>query len=112
MNDSRWSLGEVGYVDRMPPLSIASLNHEQRQVAEELTSGPRGGVKGPFIPLLRAPKLVDRLRKVGEYLRFGSSLQQRITEFVMLVGAREWSNQFEWAVHVPLALKHGVKQQT
>lgn len=99
------------YVDRMPPLPMSSLNEEQRKLAEELANGPRGGVKGPFIALLRSPDLVDRLGKVGEYLRFGSSLQPRISEFVMLIVSREWTNQFEWAVHAPLALKNGIKQE-
>jgi 4-carboxymuconolactone decarboxylase len=103
-------VGEVAYADRMPPLARGSLNEKQRKVAEELINGPRGGVKGPFIPLLRSPELVDRLGKVGEYLRFGSSLQPKISEFVMLVVSREWTNQFEWAVHAPLALKNGLKQ--
>lgn len=98
-------------MDRMPPLAISALNERQRQVADELIKGPRGGVKGPFIPLLRSPELVERLGKVGEYLRFGSSLQPRISELVMLVVAREWTNQFEWAVHVPLALKNGIRQE-
>jgi 4-carboxymuconolactone decarboxylase len=98
-------------MDRMPPLAISALNEKQRKVADELINGPRGGVKGPFIPLLRSPELVERLGKVGEYLRFGSSLQPRISELVMLVVAREWTNQFEWAVHVPLALKSGIRQE-
>lgn len=110
MSNGQWVVGEVSYVDRMPMLPAGSLSEKQRKVAEELTSGPRGGVKGPFIPLLRSPELVDRLGKVGEYLRFGSTLQPRISEFVMLIVAREWTNQFEWAVHVPLALKSGIRQ--
>src|SRR5262245_18042465 len=111
MSNSRWIVGQVGYIDRMPPLPASALNENQRRVAEELTKGPRGGVKGPFVPLLRSPGLVDRLGKVGEYLRFGSSLRPGISEFVMLIVAREWTNQFEWAVHAPLALKNGIKQE-
>jgi 4-carboxymuconolactone decarboxylase len=111
MGDKKWIVGEVAYVDRMPPLPMDSLDEKQRKVADELIRGPRGGVKGPFIPLLRSPELVDRLGKVGEYLRFDSSLEARISEFVMLVVSREWTNQFEWAVHAPLALKNGVKQE-
>lgn len=99
------------YADRMPPLPMDSLNEKQRRVAEELINGPRGGVKGPFIPLLRSPELVERLGKVGEYLRFGSSLEARISEFVMLIVSREWTNQFEWAVHNPVALKNGIRQE-
>ena len=98
--------------DRMPPLAAEAMNERQRQVAKELTEGPRGGVTGPFIPLLRAPELVDRVGKVGEYLRFGSSLAPRVSEFAMVLVSREWTNPFEWSVHVPLALKNGVKQST
>jgi 4-carboxymuconolactone decarboxylase len=111
MTNNRWVLGEVAYADRMPPLAMDSMNEKQRQVAEVLVNGPRGGVRGPFIPLLRSPDLVDRLAKVGEYLRFASSLQPKISEFVMLIVSREWTNQFEWAVHAPLALKNGISQE-
>ena len=101
----------MSHVDRMPPLERAAMNEAQRKVADELAAGPRGGVKGPFIPLLRSPELMDRLQKVGEYLRFQSSLDPRIGEFAMLVVSRQWTQQFEWAVHVPLALKAGVNAQ-
>jgi len=111
MGDKKWIVGQVTYMDRMPPLPMDSLNKKQRTVAEDLIKGPRRGVKGPFIPLLRSPELVDRLGKVGEYLRFGSSLEARISEFVMLIVSREWTNQFEWAVHLPLTLKNGVNQE-
>lgn len=98
--------------DRMPPLERANMTDAQKIASDALTAGPRGGVKGPFIPLLRSPELMDRLQKVGEYLRFNSSLEPRINEFLMCVVSREWTQQFEWAVHVPLALKAGVRQET
>jgi 4-carboxymuconolactone decarboxylase len=96
----------------MPPLDPAAMNEAQRKAAEELAAGPRGGVKGPFIALLRSPELMERLQKVGEYLRFRNSLEPRVSEFIMLVVARQWTQQFEWFVHVPLALKAGVKPET
>src|SRR4051794_8507214 len=108
MTETRWTIGELGYVDRLPPLPSEALDDRQRDVADALTKGPRGGVKGPFVPILRSPELVDRLGRVGEYLRFGSSLPARVSEFVMLLVAREWTNQFEWAVHAPLARNHGI----
>ena len=98
--------------DRMPPLDPARMNEAQKKAAHDLTAGPRGGVKGPFIPLLRSPELMDRLQKVGEYLRFKSALEPRINEFLVCVVSRDWTQQFEWFVHVPLALKAGVKQET
>lgn len=99
------------HVERMPPIASGAMTEAQRQAAEALAAGPRGGVKGPFIALLRSPELLDRLQQVGEYLRFRSSLEPRISEFLMLIVSRQWTQQFEWAVHVPLALKAGVAPQ-
>jgi 4-carboxymuconolactone decarboxylase len=96
----------------MPPLAADSMTEAQRKAAEEMIAGPRKGVKGPFVPLLRSPELMDRLQKVGEYLRFQSSLEQRISEFIMLVVSREWTQQFEWFVHVPLGRKAGIAEST
>jgi 4-carboxymuconolactone decarboxylase len=95
-------------MERMPPLSPDAMNAAQRKAADELTAGPRGGVKGPFVPLLRSPELMDRLQKVGDYLRFHSSLEPRIGELVMLIVSREWSQQFEWFIHVPLGRAAGL----
>ena len=64
------------------------------------------------MPLLRSPELMARLQKVGEYLRFQSALEQRISEFIMLVVSREWTQHFEWKTHVPLGLKAGIAQDT
>lgn len=98
--------------DRLPLPASEDMTAAQRVAAEQLLAGPRKGIKGPFIPLLRSPELLMRLGKVGEYLRFDSALPPRIAEFATLVVARTWSQQFEWATHVPLALKAGTEQAT
>jgi 4-carboxymuconolactone decarboxylase len=98
--------------DRMPPLADSAMDEIQRAAAAELIAGPRKGVKGPFIPLLRSPELMTRLQKVGEYLRFDSSLAPRVSEFATLVVSRAWTQQFEWFVHVPLAREAGTPQRT
>jgi 4-carboxymuconolactone decarboxylase len=94
----------------MPLLDPSQMTPAQRAAADELIAGPRKGVKGPFIALLRSPELMARLGRVGEFLRFQSSLSPRASEFATLIVAREWSQQFEWFVHVPLALKAGTSQ--
>lgn len=98
--------------DRMPPLALDAMDDAQREAAQALIAGPRKAVKGPFIPLLRSPALMDRVQRVGEYLRFDSSLPTRVSEFAMLLVARHWTQQFEWCVHVPLALKAGTAEDT
>ena len=112
MSDSQWSAGEVTFEVRMPPLPAERMTAAQQAAAEALLAGPRKGVKGPFIPLLRSPVLMDRLQRVGEYLRFESALESRISEFVMLVVAREWTQHFEWGVHVPLGRDAGIAPDT
>jgi 4-carboxymuconolactone decarboxylase len=97
--------------DRMPPLSSEQMSEAQRQAAAELAAGPRARVAGPFIPLLRSPEFMSRLQKTGEYLRFHSALGARLNEFVILITARRWTQQFEWFAHYPIALKAGVKAE-
>lgn len=97
--------------ERMPALPMDAMDDAQKAAAQELINGPRGAVFGPFIPLMRSPELLNRLQKVGEYLRYQSSLETRINEFVMLIVSRQWTQQFEWCMHYPLALKAGMKQE-
>ena len=46
------------YPDRLPPLTHDAMDAAQQAAADELTAGPRKGVKGPFIALLRSPELL------------------------------------------------------
>ena len=96
--------------DRLPPIPEAQLTAEQRAAAAELTAGPRGKLVGPFVPLLRSPALMARVQKVGEFLRFESSLPENVKELAILVVARLWGQGFEWSFHLPLALKAGVSR--
>jgi 4-carboxymuconolactone decarboxylase len=98
--------------ERMPAIPRDQMDDAQRAAADELVAGPRRGVKGPFIPLLRSPQLMARLQKVGEYLRFESALSRRVNELVTLVVSRAWTQQFEWATHVPLATAAGTAAHT
>ena len=98
--------------ERMPPLAPAGMNEAQRKAAAELIAGPRKGVVGPFIALMRSPALMDRLGRVGEYLRFENALAPRLVEFAILLTARHVTNQFEWILHHPLAIKAGVSRET
>ena len=105
-------LSRAERADRLPPLPDDQMDAAQRAAAAGLVAGPRKGVKGPFVPLLRSPELMSRLQRVGEYLRFESALPARIAEFATLVVSRQWTQHFEWGVHVPLALAAGTPPST
>ncbi|MDR3520376.1 MAG: carboxymuconolactone decarboxylase family protein [Acidocella sp.] len=98
--------------DRLPPLPDAYLTPAQRDAKAEIINGPRGVFEGPFIPLLRSPDLMNRLEKVGEYLRFGSVLPPTIRELAILMVARAYHQQTEWAIHHPIAHKTGLAPDT
>ena len=95
---------------RLKPLAEADMSEAQRKAARELSSGPRGKINphGPNFALLRSPALMERTQKVGEYLRYETSIPARLNEFAILVTARAWNAQMEWVAHSELALKAGV----
>jgi 4-carboxymuconolactone decarboxylase len=97
-----------GATERLPMPAMSSLDEAQRAAAQALIDGPRKGVHGPFLPLLRSPVLLERVAKVGEFLRFEGVLDPRLRELATCVVARRVSNRFEWAMHAPLAVKAGV----
>lgn len=94
---------------RMPPIPEAEMNDQQRKVTADMVAGPRGGLIGPFVPLLRSPDFMDRLQKTGEYLRYKSAFEPRLSELAILITARHWSQNFEWYAHRPIAEKAGLR---
>src|SRR4051812_38188805 len=99
------------------------MTPEQRAVADAIRTGPRASVgspatapgatslSSPFNVWNRRPELADRLQKVGEYIRFRSSLPARLNEFAILVTARRWDSQYEWFAHHRLAMAGGLAPQ-
>jgi 4-carboxymuconolactone decarboxylase len=98
--------------DRMPEIPAAKLTDAQKKAVEEFVAGRGTPVLGPFIPMLRSPEVMLRAKAMGDYLRFKSVLPPKLSEFVILITAREWTQQFEWGVHSGIALKAGVSPET
>lgn len=98
--------------DRLPPIPPASWTDEQRRYAQEIIDGPRGALISPFVPLLRSPELMSHAARLGEYLRYRSAIGLRLSEFAILVTARHWSQQVEWAIHAPIAAREGIAAET
>lgn len=96
---------------RLTPLTPETMDGEQRRVHDDIVGGPRGGVRGPFQAWLRSPTLADRAQKLGEYCRYNSALEPRLSELAILYTARQWAAQFEWYAHEPMARKAGLGQE-
>ncbi len=98
--------------DRLPPIPEQAWSEAQRRVAGAIIAGPRGGLISPFVPMLRSPELTEHAQRMGEYLRYRSMLGLRLSELAILVTARKWSQQVEWAIHAPIALREGLSTET
>jgi 4-carboxymuconolactone decarboxylase len=94
--------------ERFAEIPLEKMTPAQRTVADAIMSGPRKGMSGPFNAWLRSPELADRLQKVGEYVRFNSSLDKRLNEMAIIMTAQYWGSQYEWFAHAPLAIKAGL----
>ena len=102
---------EVIPPDRLPPIAAAQLTPAQREAVDAFKVARGVEISGPFYPLLRSPELMTRTRAMGDYLRYKSALPPRLSEVVILLTAREWTKQYEWTAHDPIALKAGVKRE-
>jgi 4-carboxymuconolactone decarboxylase len=96
--------------DRLPLIPQSQWNPAQQVCADEIIRGPRGGLIEPFIPLLRSPELCTHAQRMGEYLRYRSVIGMRLSELAILVTARHWSQEVEWAIHAPIAIREGISE--
>lgn len=100
---------------RLPQLTEEGLNDAQRALLQAMRAGPRGDrvkLGGPFGVYMHAPEYGGLQQELGAFVRFGSSLPPRLSEFAILCTARLWRAQYEWHAHAPIAEAAGVKAQT
>jgi 4-carboxymuconolactone decarboxylase len=93
---------------RFPLLTEATMTPRQRESYQAIVSGPRKGASGPFNALLQSPEVADRVQRVGEYIRFQSSIPAAVNELAILITGRFWGAQFEFWAHSRLARAAGL----
>jgi 4-carboxymuconolactone decarboxylase len=120
-------------MSRIDAMSPDRLSAQQRELYDAILGGRRGqaaaaagaattpagsglldgsgALVGPFNAWLLSPVIGDRIQRLGEAIRFGSTLPQNVLEVAILVEAREWRAEFEWWAHVRLARRAGVKAE-
>ena len=98
---------------RIPLVTEASMTDDQRRVYEAMKSGPRKSAPvGPLAAAMHRPDLAEKWSDLGLVLRFNSSLEPRLREFVILLTGRYWDCQFEWFSHEGEARKAGLSDAT
>ena len=97
---------------RLTPPDPARLSADQKRVHDAILAGPRGVVQGPLAVWLHRPGLADRAQALGQYCRYDSSLEKRLSELAILTTARIWGAEFEWWAHETPALEAGLAAAT
>ena len=72
---------------------------------------PGGGLAGPFNAFLYAPALGGKLAQLGATLRYGTSVDRRLTEVAIITVGARWKAEFEWWAHARMAARHGVPEE-
>ena len=97
--------------DRLPTVKAEKYTEEQKKAADDFMAARKVPVFGPFEPLMHSPQVMSQARAAGDYLRYNSAIGNTLSELVILITAREWTQDFEWYVHQPIALKAGIKPE-
>ncbi|NBB53129.1 carboxymuconolactone decarboxylase family protein [Rhizobium sp. CRIBSB] len=84
------------------------LTPEQKAIYDTVINGRRGKMVGPLRAALHSPELADRWSRFGEHLRYNTSLTTVQSELAILVVARHWSSDTEWAIHADIARAVGL----
>ena len=95
----------------MPRLRVPTpdeMTGGQRFVYDATIAGRRGKAPANVMVWLQSPELASRAQFLGEFVRYDTTLTPRLSELAILIVARHWTSQYEWAVHSAEAAKAGV----
>jgi 4-carboxymuconolactone decarboxylase len=96
--------------NRLPEITPEKFNAAQKAAVEQM-KGPFP-VGGPFAAMLRDPKFDVLAYQMATYYRNESVLGVKLTEMVIMLVARDWTQQFEWEAHYTRATQAGLKVDT
>src|ERR1700761_7048864 len=97
--------------NRLPTFDVNHATSEQKAVLDEILSGPRGNLNGPFLGWIHSPELAQHAQRLGAFCRYRTGFPLRLSELAILVTAARWQSQAEWFIHYPIALEAGVREQ-
>ena len=93
---------------RFKQLVLEELTPEQRPLGDAIMKVSSIGIIGPYNLMLRSPKLGQLMYDLLFYLRWNSTLSNRLTEMAILVIGRQWTSNVEWYSHEPIARRAGL----
>ncbi|MCA0206211.1 carboxymuconolactone decarboxylase family protein [Pararhodobacter sp.] len=87
------------------------MDEAQRRVFDMIVRGRRGVLVGPLRAALHNPQLAERWSQLGETLRFDTRLDPKHSELAVLLTARRWNSQLEWAIHRRDSERAGIRAE-
>ena len=98
--------------ERLGPIPKASYTDAQHAAQADFVALRKTDFSGPWHVFIRSPELLTTAQRMGEYLRYRCSVSGRLSELTILLVARHWTQDYEWAAHRKHALAAGVTQAT
>jgi 4-carboxymuconolactone decarboxylase len=93
---------------RFPLLAREDMTAAQQEVYKRRMVGRWADLRGPFNALMRSPLTADKALELGNHIRHGNSLSDRLVELAILVTGRHWTAQYEWWAHYQRAKEAGL----
>jgi 4-carboxymuconolactone decarboxylase len=96
--------------DRMPPIPADKQTAPQKKAIADYKDLRKADLTGPpWTVLLRVPDLIVPSLQLRLHNQTANNpLGARLTEFAILIAAREWTNNFEWNAHASAATTAGL----
>jgi 4-carboxymuconolactone decarboxylase len=97
---------------RLPQITDKTALPEPNQDVFDYLVNTRGAVSHGYSVLLNSPDLAGRIAHTGSYVRFESTLPDRMRELAALTASSEMGNIYERSIHTRDVEKLGVPQST
>jgi len=95
--------------DRMPVIPPDKLTEAQKKAVQDYKDLRKQDLTGPpWSVILRVPDLVVPSLQLRLHNLNNSALSPKLTEFAIMIAARHWTNNYEWAAHSTLAGRAGL----
>jgi 4-carboxymuconolactone decarboxylase len=104
---------EMAAQDRLPPFPADKMTEAQKKAAADYKDLRKADLTGPpWTVLLRVPDLVVPSLQLRLHNQTSNNpLGPKLTEFAILIAAREWTNNFEWNAHSNAARNAGLSPE-
>jgi 4-carboxymuconolactone decarboxylase len=102
-------VGGIFAQDRMPMIPADKQTDAQKKAVSDYKDIRKTELVGPpWSVILRVPDLVVPSLQIRLHNLNNGALNRKLTELAIMIAARNWTNNFEWNAHTPLATQAGL----